>query len=115
MASVADIKKRLQKNGISTVERTRDPYKTDSSKESGYVGSDAFQKIKDRVKSSGVSFDIDDDYINTFISDATDFISTAEKDYKGIGWSNASSTYTARDEAYVDIAKRADYISSWLK
>ena len=114
MASVADIKKRLQKNGISTVERTRDPYKTDSSKESGYVGSDAFQKIKDRVKSSGVSFDIDDDYINTFISDATDFVSTASKDLNGINWSNASSTYTARDEAWVDLSQRADYIRSYL-
>lgn len=113
MASVADIKKRLQKNGIT--ERTRDPYKTDSSKESGYVGSDAFQKIKERVKSSGVSFDINDDYINTFLSDANNFISTAKTDYEGIGWSNASSTYTARDEAWVDLSNRADYIGTWLK
>lgn len=113
MASVADIKKRLQKNGIT--ERTRDPYKTDSSKESGYVGSDAFQKIKERVKSSGVSFDINDDYINTFLSDANDFITTAKTDYEGIGWSNASSTYTARDEAWVDLSNRADYIGTWLK
>lgn len=57
---------------------------------------------------------VDETYINTFITDANGFLGSAEKDYKGMGWSNASSTYRTKRSTWNDLEVRASHISEWL-
>ena len=57
---------------------------------------------------------VNDDYINTFVSDANSFFKGAEETYKGIGWSNASSVYDSTNSTWQDIKTRADTINAWL-
>ena len=97
MASVADIKKRIQADGF------------------GSESSQRIKNIKDRMKDEGFSWDVDENYINTFITDANNFIESAQTDYKGIEWGNASSTYDSKRETYSDLNKRTDYLNAWLK
>ena len=57
---------------------------------------------------------VNQDYINSFIADANDFLGSAEEEYKGLGWSNASSVYKARSEKFSDIERRSTIVSRWL-
>ena len=65
--------------------------------------------------SSGLSYDqVDDNYINTFISDSNSFFSSAQGDYEKVGWSNAASTYESRYKTWQNLNGRAASISNWL-
>ena len=57
---------------------------------------------------------VDQKYIDSFMTDANAFQTTAEKDYGGLGWSNASSVYDSRNATWQDLNTRADTISAWL-
>ena len=57
---------------------------------------------------------IDEAFINTFISDANSFLSSAEKDFGALGWGNASSSYEAKRNSWLDLETRASYIRRWL-
>lgn len=57
---------------------------------------------------------VDESYINTFVSDANSFLSSAEKDYGTVGWGNASSVYDGRSSTWQDLESRADTIEAWL-
>lgn len=57
---------------------------------------------------------VDQKYIDSFISDANTFISSAEKDYGGMGWSNAASLYESKNSAWDDLRARAEAINAWL-
>jgi hypothetical protein len=46
---------------------------------------------------------IDEAFINTFISDANSFLSSAEKDFGALGWGNASSSYEAKRNSWLDL------------
>ena len=79
------------------------------------------EKKKSRVETiiensanGSVNFGVDQKYIDTFVKDATDFLTTADKDYGSVGWSNASSSYDSRNSTWVDLNSRADTITAWL-
>ena len=57
---------------------------------------------------------VDQKYIDSFMSDAKTFFTTAAEDYGGIGWSNASSYYDSRNATWQDLNTRADTIGAWL-
>ena len=57
---------------------------------------------------------VDQKYIDSFINDANTFLTTAEKDYGGIGWGNASSSYDSRNTSWQDLNTRADTVEAWL-
>ena len=99
MASYSEMKKRIKQNGISNEE--------DKSE---------YQKIKEKYKSGGYSFDlgVDEDYIKSFINDAESFIGSAKTDYESIGWGNASSTYDTKYSTYSDLYSRGENIRVWL-
>lgn len=103
--NVSEIKAKMKLNGGSG---------STEKDESSYTTSEKIKKIKEKMKSSGIKFDIDEEYINKYIEDAQSFLSSAEEDYKGIEWGNASSTYDSKYETYRDLSDRADYIKSWL-
>ena len=68
-----------------------------------------WQRIRN-LDTSGV----DESYINTFVSDANSFLSSAEKDYGTIGWANASSVYDGKSSTWKALSDRADTIEAWL-
>lgn len=57
---------------------------------------------------------VDQKYIDSFRSDSNTFLTTAEKDYGGVGWANASSSYDSRNSTWQDLSARADAIGAWL-
>ena len=69
--------------------------------------------FSDWVKEKKVS-SVDQTYINTFITDADNFLGSAEEDYKNMGWSNASTTYRTKRSTWNDLEVRASHISEWL-
>ena len=68
------------------------------------------RKVIQTTDTSGV----DQKYINSFFTDANTFLTTAEKDYGGLGWGNATSSYDSRNTSWQDLNTRADTISAWL-
>ena len=61
------------------------------------------------------SSNVDQNYINAYISDANAFFNTAQSAYDGMGWADASEiTYRKIDE-WNELDTRAGYISSWLE
>ena len=58
--------------------------------------------------------DVDEKYINTYIEDANKFNSSAQADYDGLNWGNASSTYKNRKTTYTDLTERESRIRAWL-
>ena len=123
MASVAEIKKRLKEQGITgevgqaSRHYNRNSNTSSEKKSSGYVGSSQYQKIKEKVKKGGISFDelgVDQDYINSYINDTNTFLSTAQDDINGVGWGNASSTYESKNNTYMDLHRKSSNIRTWL-
>jgi hypothetical protein len=121
MASYSEIKERVKKYGVSGAGQASEDYRLNnaSNKEkndkddekSSYVGSERYEKIKEKVYSSIVT----KDYINTFVSDANNFFGTVEEEYNSLGWSNASSAYDTRRNTWQDLETRAGYIGKWLE
>ena len=68
------------------------------------------RKYYDSLDVSGVN----DEYINTFISDTNNFFKSAEETYKGIEWNNASSIYDSTNTTWQDLKKRKDVLDAWL-
>ena len=68
------------------------------------------RKVIQTTDTSGV----DQKYIDSFFTDANSFLTTAEKDYGGLGWGNAISSYDSRNTSWQDLNTRADTISAWL-
>ena len=94
MASYEEIKERLKKYGISGGEKASAEYRT---------GNDSSVDI------------VDEEYINRFLSDANDYFTTAEKEYAGLGWSNASSAHSSIQGKWQDLNNRSSYIRQWLE
>ena len=75
-------------------------------------GVDLFDEISAKY---GVKTNVDDAYIESFFSDANNFLGSAEEELKNIGWSNASSAYSSRSETRIDLDTRAYRIKRWLE
>lgn len=76
------------------------------------TGEDLINRVKtyQSTDTSGV----DQKYIDTFRTDVNTFLTTADKDYGGVGWGNASSSYDSRNTTWQDLNTRADAIGAWL-
>ena len=57
---------------------------------------------------------VNEDYIKTFLSDANNFLSSAQKDYKGVNGGNVSSIYSSLQKNLEDLNTRKNIISIWL-
>ena len=57
---------------------------------------------------------VDKKYIDTFISDSTNFLSSARDSYNSLGWSNASSSYDTVSSTWKDLYTRGNTIRGWL-
>ena len=65
-------------------------------------------------RQNNLASDVDEDYINKFMDDMNAFYSSAEEDYNNLGWSNASSSYDAKNSAWQDLSSRSSKVRSWL-
>ena len=98
-----------------------------------------FEELRKRAKSgdssatsSGTSFDdlrarakqekfdedvgrVDDSYITLFLDTADSYLSSAEKDYGEVGFSNAYQSYLNRRDRLEDLEYRRDVISKYLE
>ena len=96
---------------------------TDSSNvvSSGTGTSILSDKDKDRIKQSwSKRFDVDDIFINTFISDANDFLNNAQTNYNKLDYKSATAEsslnyYKAMRETEDDLGNRAWKIQNYLK
>ena len=61
------------------------------------------------------TYNVDGNFISTFISDANRFVSSANDDYGKVGWGNASSSYESRRNAWTDLSYRNTIVQGWLE
>ena len=72
-------------------------------------------ELKERSKYLSIDTNgVDDNYINTFISDANNFLGSAEEEYSKVGWGTASSAFDSRSNSWKDLSSRYDTIKAWL-
>ena len=96
----------LRKHGLSpTSSKKKDENKSSTTSR---IGVDAI------LKKHGISYDVDDNFINTFLTDANRFLSSAEDEYGKIGWGNASPAYESRKNTWSDLSSRSNTIRGWL-
>jgi hypothetical protein len=86
--------------------------KTKTKEEGAISGEDLVNRLK-TYQSTDIS-GVDQAYIDSFIKDSNTFLTTAEKEYGGVGWGNASSSYEGRNTTWQDLNARADAIGAWL-
>ena len=60
-------------------------------------------------------YDVDESFINTYLSDANRFMSSANDDYSKVGWGNASSSYKSRRDTWTDLNYRHGIVQGWLE
>ena len=66
------------------------------------------------AKNNGGQFDVNQDTINAFIEEASEFLKTADEEYSSLGWGNASDVYSARSSKSSDLGFRSSMIRRWL-
>ena len=89
--------------------------KKDEESQNNNTSSMGVQGRHELSKSLGVTnHEVNEDFINAFISDANNFISSAEKEYGTVGWSSASSIYDSRVNSWKDLYSRSNSIRRWL-
>ena len=83
---------------------------TDATPKRGLIAELEDNKRYSSIDTSGV----DQKYIDSFMNDANTFLGSAEEEYGGLGWANASSSYEGRNATWSDLNSRADIIEAWL-
>lgn len=101
--------KEKKQSGTST------SYSSSTSSTSSTSSKPSFSEWKNNKVKKEVNSTVNTDYINSFITDANNFFSTAESDYASLNsGGNAKSLYESRSASWRDLRNRADTISSWL-
>ena len=60
------------------------------------------------------NYEVNQDFINSFFTDAKSYLDTAESDYGSLGWSTASPAYESRNSKWLDLYARSSAIRKWL-
>lgn len=73
------------------------------------------EELNERKKYQSIdTTGVDQKYIDSFMADVNSFLTTADKDYGGLGWGNAASAYESRNTSWQDLNTRADALGAWL-
>lgn len=104
MSKYSDIKKRVVGQMGST----------DNKSGSGYSASGAYYDIKKKIKTQGTKYDIDDEYLDSFYSDAKSFFDDADSDYNNNSYSTAKANNENYKSRWSDLNSRAEYIRSYI-
>ena len=100
MASYSEIKERVKKYGVEEESE-----------------SNTYAKIKESVKNNGLSFSemgVDGAYVDSFMSDAEKFLSSAQDRYNNVKYSTALGAYYDVDADYNDLFERYNNVRTWL-
>ena len=62
----------------------------------------------------GIRYDVDQNYITGFLSDANRYLTTAKDDYEKISWGNAASAHESRHKTWEDLESRYTTVRGWL-
>ena len=60
------------------------------------------------------NYEVNQDFINSFFTDAKSYLDTYEADYGNLGWSTASSAYEDRNSKWLDLYARSSAIRKYL-
>lgn len=104
MSKYSDIKKRVVGQMGST----------DNKSGSGYSATGAYYDIKKKIKTQGTKYDIDDEYLDSFYSDAKSFFDDADSDYNNNSYSTAKANNENYKSRWSDLNRRAEYIRSYI-
>ena len=74
--------------------------------------SNSRQKARDEYKAT---ITLDDNYINSFISDSKSYLDTMKTDYDGLNWGNSKSVYDQRKTSTYDLQYRGNLIKQYLE
>ena len=61
-----------------------------------------------------LSQNVDENYINTFLSDANRFISGAQTAYEKLGWGNAANAFSNQKSTFDELTSRYSKVRGWL-
>ena len=92
--------------------KKKDKKEEEKEKKSASSGTDLLEKLNTHQTTNVDG--VDQAYIDAFIKDADNFFSTIEDDYSNLGWSNASSVYSAKRSSWDELDSRASSIQAWL-
>ena len=113
-----EYQKKLEEKYGKKKEDTKSSSSEDKKSSSGQ-SYDAWKKFSDTesdlMAKYGGGADVDDKYINTFITDANRYLDNSKTSYGVIGYSTASSAYDAQSKTYKELTSRASSISSYLR
>ena len=72
--------------------------------------------VTDRLNRLGLNKNhVNQDYINSFLKDAQDYLNNSESKYSGMGWANSKSTYEEQSKKLRDLQSKSWSIRQYLK
>ena len=92
MATLEELQERAKKRYQEEQEKKREQNTT----QQGTSGKATIEELQQRAKNRAMEEDVkkvDATYINNFLKSYSSFFSSAEEDYKEVGWGNASAAY----------------------
>lgn len=104
MASYSEIKERVKKYGLGEESESNSR-------------SESYTKIKESVKNNGLSFKeigVDGAYVESFLSDAQSFLSSAQDRYNTVEYGTAQGLYSDVNASYRDLFERYNNVRTWL-
>ena len=100
-----------KKHGVGTVPKgTETDVKKTTKSKSSTDGND----YGSLLKKHGIDYNVDDNFVDTFIADANQFLVSAKDEYDSVGWRDATSAYETRHTARVDLDSRYFTMKGWL-
>ena len=101
--------KRLEKYSPSKEEDKSQTQAKNSNSSSNYQ-----TRLQTRLEKYKSNVTVDDNYINTFITDSRSYLDSMKTDYEGMNWSNSKSVYDQRKTSTYDLRSRSFNIQRYL-
>ena len=76
--------------------------------------SSTFEEIRQRHTKNSTNYEVNQDFINSFMNDANSFFGSIEDEYSRVGWSSAASSYDSITKRWGDLYSRSNAIRNWL-
>ena len=109
-----ELRKEMQSNYGRQVNgrQVKGPIEVKATEESKTSFSDIRKEMNDKYN---LVSKVNDDFINTFYTDANNYLKSAKDTYDGIEYSTAASIYGSQAETIADLRKRSGAIRQYLK
>lgn len=105
-----ELRKEMQSNYGREVKK--DPREVEPSEKSKASFNDLRKEMKEKYK---IDLKVDEDFINTFLSDANNYLKGVKDTYNSIQYSTVGSVYDSQLKTVTDLRKRSGAIRQYLK